>query len=159
MVGALQIALSPATLVRSAKLGTGGRARPRGTGRAPQTGPASIIRNGMAVCLQKHEIQKGPLTHPTNPEVAACRAPVFGLRFLLSVSTVFRANLARGPIIFPPVISSSSALGRIIRARAFLVSLDFQEGRLHVTHKFKGLQRESAHASGTIRKPWTRTTR
>ena len=82
------------------KLGTSGYTRPWGTGRAPQTGPASIIRNAMAVCARKHVFRSDPLTHPTNPEVAACRAPVFGLRFLLSVSTVFRANLASGPLIF-----------------------------------------------------------
>ena len=46
----------------------------------------------MAVCVQKHEIQKGPLTHPTNPEVAACRAPVFGLRFVVSVIEVYREH-------------------------------------------------------------------
>ena len=54
----------------------------------------------MAVCVQKHVFRNVLLTHPTNPEVAACRVPVFGLRFLLSVSTVFRANLASGPLIF-----------------------------------------------------------
>ena len=46
----------------------------------------------MAVCVQKHEIQKGPLTHPTNPEVAPCRAPVFGLRFVVSVIEVYREH-------------------------------------------------------------------
>ena len=66
-------------------VGTGVCARPWRTRRAPHIRPASIIRNGMAVCVQKHEIQKGPLTHPTNPEVAACRAPVFGLRFVVSI--------------------------------------------------------------------------
>ena len=73
-------------------VGTGVCARPWRTRRAPHIRPASIIRNGMAVCVQKHEIQKGPLTHPTNPEVAACRAPVFGLRFVVSIIGVYREH-------------------------------------------------------------------
>ena len=113
----------------------------------------------MAVCAQKHVFQEDSLTHPINPEVAACRVPVFGLRFLLSVSTVFRANLASGPLIFLALyLGQGHERARNVTS-LILVSLDFQGGRDHVTHKFKGLQRESAHASGTIGKPSTRSTR
>ncbi len=45
MAGALRIALSPATRIRSANFCTGGCARPWRTGRAPHIRPASIIRN------------------------------------------------------------------------------------------------------------------
>ena len=54
----------------------------------------------MAVRVQKHNFQDDRLTHPTNPEVAACRAPVFGLRFVVSVFPVYRVNLASGFRIF-----------------------------------------------------------
>ena len=65
----------------------------------------------MAVCAQKHVFQEDSLTHPINPEVAACQVPVFGLRFLLSVSTVFRANLASGPLIFLALYLGQGRLG------------------------------------------------
>ena len=54
----------------------------------------------MAVRVQKHFFHAYQLTHPTNPEVAACRAPVFGLRFVVSVFPVYRVNLASGFRIF-----------------------------------------------------------
>ena len=38
----------------------------------------------------------------------------------------------------------SGALGRKKHAIRYLVSLDFREGRSHITHKFKWLHRESA---------------
>ena len=113
----------------------------------------------MAVRVQKHVFQADQLTHPTNPEVAACRAPVFGIRFVVSVFPVYRVNLASGFRICRALFRyEEHASGRNVRL-LFLVPLDFREGRSHVTHKPKWLQRESAHASGTIRKPSTRSTR
>ena len=62
--------------------------------------PPPLSETAMAVCVQKHVFRNDLLTHPTNPEVAACRAPVFGLRFVVSVSTVYGDNLASGCRIF-----------------------------------------------------------
>ncbi len=149
-----------------------GYARPFGTililadphGHGEQVGclvedPPPLSDTAMAVRVQKHIFQADQLTHPTNPEVAACRVPVFGLRFVVSVFPVYRVNLASGFRIFRALFRyEGHERGRNVRM-LFLVSLDFREGRSHSTHKLKWLQRESAHASGTIRKPWTCSTR
>ena len=62
--------------------------------------PPPLSDTAMAVRVQKHNFQEDLLTHPTNPEVAACRVPVFGLRFVVSVFPVYRVNLASGFRIF-----------------------------------------------------------
>ena len=62
--------------------------------------PPPLSDTAMAVRVQKHNSQDDQLTHPTNPEVAACRVPVFGLRFVVSVFPVYRVNLASGFRIF-----------------------------------------------------------
>ena len=67
----------------------------------------------MAVCVQKHVFRNDLLTHPTNPEVAACRAPVFGLRFVVSVSTVYGDNLASGFGIFRALFLCQARLGAL----------------------------------------------
>ena len=82
----------------------------------------------MVVCVQKHEIQKGPLTHPTNPEVAACRAPVFGLRFVVSVIEVYREHYQSVFQIFPDFISIWGARGRKKHAIVFFSVLGFLGG-------------------------------
>ena len=82
----------------------------------------------MAVCVQKHVFQADQLTHPTNTEVAACRAPVFGLRFLVSVFSVYRVNLASGFIFFRALfLYEEHERGRKARL-IFLVPLDFLGG-------------------------------
>ena len=131
--------------------GTGVCAHPWRTGRAPHIRPAPIIRNSMDVCVRKHVFRNDPLTHPTNPEVAACRAPVFWLRFVVR-------TLPRRFQIFSDLISMSGAVGRASTCLCTVGVLGFLEGRSHVTQKFKWSQRESAHASGAIRKPSARTT-
>ena len=77
-------------------------------GRGEQVGhitsyPPPLSETTMAVCVQKHVFRNDLLTHPTNPEVAACRAPVFGLRFVVSVFPVYEMNLASGFRIFGPL--------------------------------------------------------
>ena len=62
--------------------------------------PPPLSDTAMAVRVQKHNSQGDQLTHPTNPEVAACRVPVFGLRFVVSVFPVYEMNLASGFRIF-----------------------------------------------------------
>ena len=62
--------------------------------------PPPLSDTAMAVRVQKHNFQNDLLTHPTNPEVAACWVPVFGLRFVVSVFPVYRVNLASGFRIF-----------------------------------------------------------
>ena len=62
--------------------------------------PPPLSDTAMAVRVQKHFFQDDQLTHPTNPDVAACQAPVFGLRFVVSVFPVYRVNLASGFRIF-----------------------------------------------------------
>ena len=62
--------------------------------------PPPLSDTAMAVRVQKHNFQDDQLTHTTNPEVAACRVPVFGLRFVVSVFPVYRVNLASGFRIF-----------------------------------------------------------
>ena len=112
----------------------------------------------MPVCAQKHDLKKGQMTHPTNPEVAACRAPVFGLRFVVGVLKVYREHLATVFRYFQSLFLGQALEGALQHVSVRLVSLDFWKGRSHITRKFKWLQRESAHASGTIRKPSTRST-
>ena len=73
----------------------------------------------MAVCVQKHVFRNVLLTHPTNPEVAACRAPVFGLRFVVSVSTVYGDNLASGFGIFRALFLCQGTLGALFVLRSF----------------------------------------
>ncbi len=87
--------------------------------------------------------------------------PGAGFRATISPGCIYgvSSEFSKWSANFPRVISRSRALRRAKRARHFLVSLDFQGRRSHVTHKFKVLQRESAHASGTIGKPSTRSTR
>ena len=67
----------------------------------------------MAVCVQKHVFRNVLLTHPINPEVVACRAPVFGLRFVVSVSTVYGVNLASGFGIFRALFLCQAPLGAL----------------------------------------------
>jgi hypothetical protein len=87
--------------------------------------------------------------------------PGAGFRATISPECIYgvSSEFSKWSANFPRDISRSSALGSAKRVIHFLVSLDFQGGRSHVTHKYKGLQRESAHASGTIGKPSTRSTR
>ncbi len=55
--------------------------------------PPPLSDTSMAVRVQKYVFQADQLTHPTNPEVAPCRAPVFGLRFVVTVFPVYRVNV------------------------------------------------------------------
>ena len=81
--------------------------------------PPPLSETAMAVCVQKHVFRNDLLTHPTNPEVAACRAPVFGLRFVVSVSTVYGDNLASGFGIFRAFLLCQGTLGALFVLRSF----------------------------------------
>ena len=43
--------------------------------------------------MEKYCFQNGIMVHPTNPKVAACRAPVFSARFGVSVLEVYREHI------------------------------------------------------------------
>ena len=110
MAGALRIALSPAT--RVGIIFVLGAAHVHGEQVGHLTSdPPPLSETAMAVCVQKHVFRNDLLTHPTNPEVAACRAPVFGLRFVVSVSTVYGDNLASGFGIFRALFLRQARLG------------------------------------------------
>ena len=81
--------------------------------------PPPLSETAMAVCVQKHVFRNDLLTHPTNPEVAACQAPVFGLRFVVSVSTVYGDNLASGFGIFRALFLCQARLGALFMLRSF----------------------------------------
>ena len=83
----------------------------------------------------------------------------FRATILVSVVGVYREHY-QGVFRFFRTLFLYGAHERALQhAISYLLSLDFWEGRSYVTHKFKWLQRESAHAGGTIRKPSTRSTR
>ena len=159
MVGPLQMALSPATRVRSAN-NWYWRTRTVMENTFGTSHPTRLHYPKWHGRLRaKTRFSKG--SHDPPYKSRGCGMPGAGFRATISPKCIYgvSSEFSKWSANFPRVISSSRDLGRIIRAREFLVSLDFWEGRLHVTYKFKGLQRESAHASGTVRKPSTRCTR
>ena len=99
------------------------------------------------------------MTHTTNPEVAPCRAPVLGPRFVVGMLEVYRVNLQTlfGHLRY--IFLGRARLGAPQHGPGMFSHARFWAGERHVTHKSKAFQRESAHASGTIRKPAMRSTR
>ena len=67
--------------------------RSRGARRAPHISCGVISRFGTSPTGWSWVFKNGTTTHPTNPEVAPCRAPVLGPRFVVGMLEVYRANL------------------------------------------------------------------
>ena len=83
----------------------------------------------------------------------------FGQRFVVGMLEVYRANLQTffGRLRFPQHFRASS--GAPQHGLCTFTLTRFLEGECQVTHKSRTFPQESAHASGTIRKPATRSTR
>ena len=83
----------------------------------------------------------------------------FGARFVVSMLEVYRANLQTFFGRLRCLFLGQERLGAPQHGLCAVPYPIFLEGERHVTHKSKAFQRESAHASGTIGKPATRSTR
>ena len=76
--------------------------------------------------MQHHDFQNGPSTGPTNPEVAACREPVFWPRFVVSILEVYREHLQSILSGVRPLFLGQVHEGASRHATGRLVSLNFQ---------------------------------
>ena len=76
--------------------------------------------------MQNHNLQNGLMVHPTNPEGAACREPVFWLRFVLGILKVYREHLQSMLSGVRPLFLGQEHEGAPQHAIARLVSSDFQ---------------------------------
>ena len=76
--------------------------------------------------MQIHDFQNGPSTGPTNPEVAACREPVFWPRFVVGILEVYREHLQSILSGVRPLFLGQVHEGASQHATARLVSLNFQ---------------------------------
>ena len=83
----------------------------------------------------------------------------FGPSFVVSMLEVYRANLQTFLGRLRCLFLGQQRLGAPQHGLGMFSLTSFLESERHVTHKSRGFQRESAHASGTIGKPATRWTR
>ena len=98
--------------------------------------------------MQNHDFQNGPSTGPTNPEVAACREPVFWPRFVVSILKVYREHLQSILSGVRPLFLGQVHEGASQHATVRFGAPEFSDGLSHVTHKYKSFLWESGKMSG-----------
>ena len=76
--------------------------------------------------MQNHKFQNGLMVHPTNPEGAACREPVFWPRFVVDIFKAYREHLQSILSGVLPLFLCQKDEGASRHATVHLVSLNFQ---------------------------------